>query len=64
MISETKIDESFPLENFLIDGFTSLCRLARDSKGGRIVLYVREDIPSNFLASGNKFIESVYVEYN
>ena len=64
MISETKIDESFPQENFLIDGFSSPYRLDRDSKGGGIMLYVREDIPSNFLASDSKPIESLYVELN
>ena len=64
MISETKIDERFPQGNFLIDGFSSPYRLDRDSKGGGIMLYVREDIPSNFLASDNKPNESLYVELN
>ena len=64
MISETKIDESFPQGNFLIDGFSSPYRLDRDSKGGGIILYVREDIPSNFLSSDNKPIESLYEELN
>ena len=47
MISETKIDESFPKGNFLIEGFSTPYRLDRDSKGGGIMLYVRADIPSN-----------------
>ena len=64
MISETKIDESFPQGNFLIDGFSFPYRLDRDSKGGGIMLYIREDIPSNFVASDNKPIESLYVELN
>ena len=34
MISETKIDESFPKGNFLIEGFSTPYRLDRDSKGG------------------------------
>ena len=34
MISETKIDESFPKGNFLIDGFSTPYRIDRDSKGG------------------------------
>ena len=50
MISETKIDESFPQGNFLIDGFSSPYRLDCDSKGGGIMLYIREDIASNFVA--------------
>ena len=47
MISETKIDGSFPLGNFLIGGFSKPYRLDRDSLGGCILLYVREDIPTN-----------------
>ena len=27
LVSEAKIDESFPIENFLVDGFSTLCRL-------------------------------------
>ena len=48
MISETKTDQSFPQGNFLIDGFSSSYKLDRESKGGGIMLYVREEIPSNF----------------
>ena len=44
MISETKIDESFPKGNFLIEGFSTPYRLDRDSGGG-IMLYVKADIP-------------------
>ena len=44
MISETNIDESFPKGNFLIEGFRTLYRLGRDSKGGGIISYVRKDI--------------------
>ena len=33
MISETKIDKSFPKGNFLIAGLSTPCRLDRDSKG-------------------------------
>ena len=49
MNSETKIDDSFPFGNFLIGGFSKPYRLDRDSLGGGILLYVREDIPSNLL---------------
>ena len=46
------------------NGFSSPYRLDRDSKGGGIMLYIREDIPSNFVASDNKPIESLYAELN
>ena len=45
MISETKIDDTFPDSQFLIKGFSVPCRLDRTAKGGGILLYIREDIP-------------------
>ena len=38
LLSETKIDESFPLEQFLISGFAKPLRLDRNSRGGGIML--------------------------
>ena len=46
MISETKIDDSSPLGNFLTCRFSKPYRLDRDSLGGGILLYVREDTPN------------------
>ena len=40
MVSETKIDGSFPIGNFLIHGF---------SKGGGIMLYIREPIENYYV---------------
>ena len=57
MISETKIDDSFVLSNFLIGGFSKPYRLDRDSWGGGILLYAREDIPSNFFEVETKPID-------
>ena len=47
MISETRIDESFPVGHFLLAGFSVPYRSDRDSKGGGVLLYVREGIPSD-----------------
>ena len=67
-ISETKTDDSFPIGQFLIEGFCTPYRLDRNSKGGGVLLYVREDIPSNLITvdinPGIKLIESFYVELN
>ena len=60
----TENEESFPQRNFLINKFSSHYRLERDSKGGRIMLHVREDVPSNSPVFGNKFIETLYAEIN
>ena len=66
MVSETKIDDSFPIGNFLVHGFSSPYRLDRDSKGGYggIMLYIREDIPPNLLVTDKEPIESLYVKQN
>ena len=46
MISETKIDKSFPWGQFKINGFIKPVRLDRNSNGGGIMLFVLEDIPA------------------
>ena len=47
MISETKLDSSFPNAQFYMKSFSEPYKLDRTSKGGGIILYVREDVPSN-----------------
>ena len=62
MISETKIDDSFPNGNFLIDGFSTPFWSDRGANGGRIMLYVRKDIPANLLATENAPLEGLHIE--
>ena len=66
MISETKTDDAFPDSQFLIEGFSSPYRLDRTSKGGRILLYIREDIPSKYIKNVkiDKSFEGFFVEIN
>ena len=49
MISKTEIDETFPVSNFVIDGYSTPYKLDRNSNGVGILLYIREDIPSYLL---------------
>ena len=58
MISETKIDNSFPKGQFLIKGFREPFRIDRNIHGGGILFYVREDIPVKLL-----FVEPLPTEY-
>ena len=44
VLSETKLDSTFPSIQFLINGFSVPHRLDRNSKGGGILLYVRDKI--------------------
>ena len=64
MVSETKLDDSFPEGQFLIDGFHSPFRFDCNKHGGGIMLYVREDIPTKLLSHDFPFTESFFVETN
>ena len=46
MISETKVDKTFPDSQFLIKGFLIPYRLDLTAKGKGSLLYIRENIPS------------------
>ena len=45
MISETKLNSSFPVAQFYMESCCQSCRLDRTDKGGGIMLYIREEIP-------------------
>ena len=64
MLSETKIDDSFPKGQFLIKGFGDPFRIDRNVNGGGILFYVREDIPAKLLSVETLPTESFYVEIN
>ena len=66
LISETKLDSSFPLNQFHIDGFTTPYRLDKNQNGGCIMLYIREGIPSKSLAEVklDNEIENIFIEIN
>ena len=49
IINETKLDAFFPVNQFLINGFSTPYRLDRNQNGGGIIIYVREDITSKML---------------
>ena len=44
MISETEVNDSLPIENFLIDGFSSPYHSDFKSKGGGIILLLENII--------------------
>ena len=63
MISETKLDLSFPTGQFHIHRFSEPYRFDRNSSGGGIILYIREDIPSKLVLT-KMTIEGFFVEIN
>ena len=54
IINETKLDVSFPVNQFSINGFSTPYRLHRNRNGGGIIIYVREDITSK-MSTKHKF---------
>ena len=49
LISEIKLDDSFPSGQFNIYGFSMPYRYDRDSMGSGLLLYIRDDIPTKLL---------------
>ena len=65
-IQETKLDPSFPSQQFALDGYSEPYRLDRNRYGGGVLIYVREDIPSKLLRKHNftKNVEGMFIEIN
>ena len=59
MVPETKIDDSFPIRNFLIHGFCPPYRLDCVSKGGGIMLYIESLIIGHLNIFPTKNLESL-----
>ena len=53
--SKTKIEDSFPARQFLIEEFTTPYRSDRNGSGGGILVYIREDIPAKLIP--HRFLE-------
>ena len=51
LISETKLDDSFPIAQFQMKGFSIRYRYGRNGKGSGRLLYIREYIQSRLLIS-------------
>ena len=66
VITETKIDFSFPKAQFKIEGFSMSFRLDRNRFGGGVLIYVREDIPYEKLTKHKlpADIGGIFIEIN
>ena len=66
VITESKIDESFPTQQFAIQGFSLPYRCDRNEKGGGVMIYVREDIPCRELTTlpPSSNFEGIFLEIN
>ena len=45
IITESKLDDTFPSNQFLIEGYLPPFRADRNKNGGGVLIYIREDIP-------------------
>ena len=63
LLLEIKLNDSGPSAQFLLKGYGIPYRFDRNSKGGRFLFYICEDIPSKFLeVESDNNNESTYVE--
>ena len=66
VLTETKLDHTFPEKQFLVPGYKKPFRLDRNTHGGGVMIYVREDIPCDALSkySTPSKLEAIFVEIN
>ena len=66
VLDVTRIDESFPSNQFLIPGYTKPYRMNRNKMGGGIMIYVKENIPSKEVKKHKfvKKVEGMFIEIN
>ena len=66
VVTETKINESYPTGQFRIEGFVFPFRLDRDNHGGGVIIYVNEGIPCKEIPFHNRpsDMEGIIVELN
>ena len=66
IIEETKIDETFPTGQFIIEGYMPPFRKDRNQHGGGILVYVKDNIPAKLVDNHNlpNDIESIFIELN
>ena len=61
LISETKLDESFPSTQFNNDGYNIL-RSDRNAKGDGILVYMQDNIPCKIIPMRNNTIEGFFIK--
>ena len=66
VITETKLDDTFPSQQFAIDGYSLPYRLDKNAASGGVIIYVRADIPSGEIAFVNRSYnnEGIFIEIN
>ena len=58
MISETKVENSFPDGQFFLNSFGTSFRLDRNRNGGGIIFFIKNDIPAKVVSTDGRPIGS------
>ena len=64
IITETKLDKSFPSGQFLLHGYSEPFRLDINQFGGSLPVFIREDMPCSILNIKQLTIEALFIEIN
>ena len=66
LVTENKLDSSFPNTQFHMCGYTTPYCLDRNVNGGGLLLYVREDIPSKKIdnVDFDTGLQAMFIEIN
>lgn len=66
IITETKLDDTFPNQQFYVDGYNPPFRINRTNNAGGVIIYVRGDIPAIELKRHPppRNIEGIFFEVN
>ena len=64
VLTESKLDETFPSTQFKIDGFKPPYRNDLNKYAGRVMIYVREDLACKQLHVMNNSGEGIFLELN
>ena len=64
IITETKLDKSFPSRQFLLHGYSEPLSLNRNPFRGCLLVFIREDIPCSILDIKQLTIEALFIEIN
>ena len=62
VISETKLDESFPVDQFKITSFTTPFRRDRNEHRDGIMVFVRKGISSKLISDETLCIEGLFIK--
>ena len=62
IITETKLENTFPIFEFYIEGFSMQYKLDRNRDSGGKMIYASEDIPTKILTKHNLILKKSFLK--